>query len=166
MEVIYSYMPAKVCTMFTFLIICAIIAWIDIQKQTIYNEAVAALLVPAIASFFVFPEVGVVSRLLGAVSVSSIMLFICLIRPGAFGGGDIKLMVPIGLYLGLERTLTAGCLSVFIGAVWGIAVVLKSVWKEEAEAGKSKGAFGKSLHQMQIPLGPALCLGAVIAMLL
>lgn len=158
MEALTFNTLTQACTMFTFLIICVIIAWIDIQKQTIYNEAVAALLVPAIASFFVFPEVGVVSRLLGAVSVSSIMLFICLIRPGAFGGGDIKLMVPIGLYLGLERTLTAGCLSVFIGAVWGIAVVAKSVRK--------KGPFEKDLGQMQMPFGPGLCMGAVITILL
>ena len=69
----------------TFTIICAIIAWMDIQKQKIYNEAVAVLFVPAIVSFFVFPEIPIASRFLGAVSVSSIMLLVSVISPGTFG---------------------------------------------------------------------------------
>ena len=146
METISFYVLAKTCIMLTFLIICAVIAWIDIQKQKIYNEAVAALFVPAIVSFFVFPEMSPGSRLLGALSVSGIMLFICLIRPGAFGGGDIKLMMPVGLYLGLERTLAAGCLAVCIGVIWGLAAAFK--------------------RQKRFPFGPSLCLGAAIALLL
>ena len=71
-------------------------AIMDIQKQKIYNETVAVLFVPAIVSFFVFPEVSMISRLLGAVSVSGIMLLICLLVPRAFGGGDIKLLSAIG----------------------------------------------------------------------
>ena len=72
-------------------------AIMDIQKQKIYNETVAVLFVPAIVSFFVFPELGIISRLLGAISVSGIMLLMCLCLPGVFGGGDIKFMVPVGL---------------------------------------------------------------------
>lgn len=129
---------------FTFTIICAIIAWMDIQKQKIYNEAVAVLFVPAIVSFFVFTEPPIMSRVLGAVSVSGIMLLASLISPGAFGGGDIKMMVPVGLFLGLERTLVAGLVALVLGAVWCLFHLFR----------RKRFAFG-----------PALCLGSVTALL-
>ncbi len=141
--------------MLTFMIICAVIALIDIQKQKIYNEAVAALLVPAIVSFFVFPEVSPASRVLGAVSVSGIMLFVCLIKPGAFGGGDIKLMVSVGLFLGHERTLTAAVLAVFAGGLWGTVMLLTAAFRGQKGVGK-----------VTIPFGPALCVGTMLSMLL
>ena len=100
-------------------------AIIDIQKQKIYNETVAALFVPAIVSFFVFPELGIISRLLGAVAVSGIMLSICICAPGAFGGGDIKFMVPVGLMLGVERTMLAGMVAVFLAGSWSILLVMR-----------------------------------------
>ena len=144
-------MAGKAVLMGTFLIICVIISYIDIQKQTIYNEAVAALFVPAIVSFFVFPEITPLSRMLGAVSVSGLMLFISMLKPGAFGGGDIKMMIPIGLFLGLEKTLIAWILAVFIEA-------LLIVWK------LIRKAFIYSESSGKLPFGPALCLGSVIAM--
>lgn len=130
--------------MFTFTIICAVIAWMDIQKQKIYNEAVAVLFVPAIVSFFVFPELPIMSRVLGAVSVSGIMLLASLISPGAFGGGDIKMMVPVGLFLGLQRTLVAGLVALVLGAVWCLVHCFRS---------------------RRFAFGPALGLGSVTALL-
>lgn len=120
-------------------------AIIDIQKQKIYNETVAALFVPAIVSFFVFPELGIISRLLGAVAVSGIMLSICICAPGAFGGGDIKFMVPVGLMLGVERTMLAGMVAVFLAGSWSILLVMR----------------GKIL---KFPFGPALCIGSFVAL--
>lgn len=131
----------------TFMIICAIIAWMDIQKQKIYNEAVAVLFVPAIVSFFVFPEIPIASRFLGAVSVSGIMLLASVISPGAFGGGDIKMMVPVGLFLGLERTLVAGKVALAVEGVLCLWLLLKRV------------------RRNRLPFGPTLCLGSVTALL-
>ena len=129
---------------FTFTIICAVIAWMDIQKQKIYNEAVAVLFVPAIVSFFVFPEFPIMSRVLGAVSVSGVMLLVSLISPGAFGGGDIKMMVPVGLFLGVERTLVAGLVALVLGGVWCLVHRFRS---------------------RRFAFGPALGLGSVTALL-
>ena len=84
--------------------------------------------------------------LLGAVSVSGIMLLICLCVPGAFGGGDIKFMVPAGLMLGLEGSMLAGMLAVFLAGIWGIRLVIR----------------GKGL---KFPFGPALCIGSFVALM-
>ena len=130
----------------TFLIMCVVIAYTDIQKQKIYNEAVAVLFVPAIVSFFVFPEVSALSRVLGAVSVSGLMTIICLLIPGAFGGGDIKMMVPTGLFLGLEGTLLAGFTALLSAAIYSVVL-----WCKEQN------------RKREFAFGPALCIGIVIA---
>ena len=142
----------------TFTIICVAIAIIDIQKQKIYNEAVAVLLVPAIVSFFVCPGVSMPSRLLGAVSASGLMIVMCLLIPGAFGGGDIKLMVPVGLFLGGERSVAAWMLAVLIGGFWGVCTVIWCMWKERSGQDHSIG------KNMEFPFGPALCMGSVAVM--
>ena len=119
-------------------------AIMDIQKQKIYNETVAVLFVPAIVSFFVFPEVSMISRLFGAVSDSGIMLLICLLVPRAFGGGDIKFMIPVGLLLGVERTLLAGMLAVIFAGGWSLLILGR--------------------RDKKFPFGPALCLGSFVSL--
>lgn len=63
--------------------------------------------------------------------------------PGAFGGGDIKLMAAAGILLGAKLTGTAFFFSVLAGGVYGIYLL----------AGKKKG--GKD----HFAFGPFLCLG-------
>ena len=147
-------MIVKAVLSITFVITCVAIAIIDIQKQKIYNETVAVLLVPAIVSFFSYPEISPASRFLGALSVSGVMLFMCLMIPGAFGGGDIKLMVPVGMFLGLERTLAAGLFAVLVGGLWSVAVLVKRYGKRRRTGNGS----------MEFPFGPALCIGSIVAL--
>ena len=130
----------------TFGIICVVTAIIDIQKQKIYNETVAVLFVPAIVSFFVFPKISMISRLLGAISVSGGMLLICLLVPGAFGGGDIKFMIPTGFMLGLKGVLYAWVLAIFAAGCWCCMIL-----------GRGEKNF---------PFGPALCMGSFAALVM
>ena len=99
----------------------------------------------------------------GAVSVSGLMLMICVLMPGAFGGGDIKFMVPVGLFLGLEKTVAAWVLSVFLGALWVVAEVLLRWWNTQNREGH-KATCRKAvenLREMTFPFGPALCIGSI-----
>ena len=66
--------------------------------------------------------------------------------PGGMGGGDIKLMGMLGLFLGLKAVLITIFLGSFIGAVFGIA---------------GKLFFGKG---SKIPFGPYLVAGALAAL--
>jgi prepilin peptidase CpaA len=43
---------------------------------------------------------------------------------GGMGAGDVKLMAGVGAWLGWETTLFAFCISTFVGAIMGIAMVL------------------------------------------
>ena len=59
---------------------------------------------------------------LGAVSVSLLLLIIFLVSQGrAIGGGDIKLMAAAGLFLGLKLTIVAFLLGCLYGSVIHIA---------------------------------------------
>lgn len=139
----------------TFLMTGAWIAYTDIQKQKIYNEAVAALLVPAIVSFFVFPEITPGSRIAGGVSVSGLMLLISLFRPGAFGGGDIKFAVPLGLFLGLRRMLYTGGIAVFLAAFLVVCRIICQTHKEPRKQ--------LSGRQSSLPFGPAMYIGGILS---
>ena len=58
----------------------------------------AAIVLLAAAAMLLDRNTGIASRLLGALCVSAPMLALTLVIPGAFGGGDIKLMAAAGLF--------------------------------------------------------------------
>ena len=88
-------------------------------------------------------------RLLGAAAVSLPMFLISLLRPGAFGGGDIKLMAGCGFFLGLNAVLRAFSLAVLCGGGWALYLLLS----------------GKAAGKDRFPFGPFLCAGMAAVML-
>ncbi|KAB2951307.1 prepilin peptidase [Heliorestis acidaminivorans] len=84
--------------------------------------------------------------LIGALVGGGILLLIAILSKGGMGGGDIKLAAVLGLYLGWPQILLILFLSFFIGAIAGIAIVLRK---------------GKTMKEA-IPFGPYLALAAVI----
>ena len=86
------------------------------------NGLVIACIVPATMAVFAFPNVKIMERLIGVFSVSLPLVAITLAVPGAFGGGDIKLMAVIGFFLGWKMSLTAFMLAVFSGGIYGIGL--------------------------------------------
>lgn len=81
-------------------------------------------------------------------SVSLPLFAITLAVPGAFGGGDIKLMAVIGFFLGWKMSLTAFMLAVFSGGIYGIGLLLS----------KKKGA------KEHFAFGPFLCAGTALTL--
>ena len=130
------------------ILIC--ITMIDFDTMIIPNGLVLALMAPALVSFFFFPELGLLSRVIGIVAISLPMLLLTLFIPDAFGGGDIKLMATCGLVLGLPKGLLAAMagLSLLLFYV-AIYQILCRVQRREA-----KKAF---------PLAPFLSAGCLFA---
>jgi leader peptidase (prepilin peptidase)/N-methyltransferase len=122
------------------------ITFIDFDTMTIPNALVVALMVPAVFSFFVFPEPGFLARLIGIFSISLPMLILTMIIPDAFGGGDIKLMAVAGFLLGWAASL----LATFIALVLGGTVATYYILKKR-----------KDKH---MPFGPYLCIGIYLSM--
>lgn len=97
---------------------------------------------------FAFSDVTLTERLIGFFSVSLPLFAITLAVPGAFGGGDIKLMAVIGFFLGWKMSLTAFMLAVFSGGIYGIGLLLS----------KKKGA------KEHFAFGPFLCAGTALTL--
>lgn len=127
------------------ILIC--ITMIDFDTMTIPNGLVLALMAPALLSFFLFPEVGILSRVIGIFVISLPMLILTLFIPEAFGGGDIKLMAVAGFMLGWGDTLLAA----FIGIVLGGAVAVYLLLKKTTDK--------------HMAFGPYLCIGIMTALL-
>ena len=137
-----------VVTVFSLLTLLLIIAQIDQQTMEIPNGLVIACIVPAVMAVFAFPDVTLTERLIGFFSVSLPLFAITLAVPGAFGGGDIKLMAVIGFFLGWKMSLTAFMLAVFSGGIYGIGLLLS----------KKKGA------KEHFAFGPFLCAGTALTL--
>lgn len=129
-------------------LLCAI-ALIDAETQIIPDRLNLAVGLCAPFALLLLPEVTPQARLLGAFCVSLPMFVLALAIPGAFGGGDIKLMFAAGLCLGWKNTLLGLFLAVVTGggyAAWLLAT-------------------GKKGRRDHFAFGPFLCAGVAAALL-
>jgi leader peptidase (prepilin peptidase) / N-methyltransferase len=122
------------------------IIYIDLMYQIIpdtLNAAGAALgLLNLVVS-----HLTLTSALLGAVVGGSIMLVIAVISRGGMGGGDIKMVTVMGLFLGLKFTFVALFLSFIIGGLGSLLLIICGL--------KHRKDF--------IPFGPFLAIGGFAA---
>ncbi len=133
------------------LAVCGIllsVALIDAETQIIPDRLNAALAVCGVLSIVLSPAAWL-PHVIGALCVSVPMVILCLAIPGAFGGGDIKLMAAAGLFLGWQNTLLAMFFGILGGGFYGIYLLA-------AKKAEKKDHFA---------FGPFLCVGIVIAML-
>jgi leader peptidase (prepilin peptidase)/N-methyltransferase len=133
---------------FAVLCILVVITLIDAETMEIPNGLNIALLVCGILAIFVAPELSLVSRVIGLLCISVPLFVIALIIPGAFGGGDVKLMAAAGFLLGWQATLVAAFIGILIGGAWGIYLM----------------ASGKKGAKAHFAFGPALCAGIATAL--
>lgn len=94
----YKEKPAVALTVFLFFCILTVVTFMDIDTMEIEDGSWIAIYILAVAACFTMPEISLVSRLIGVVCVSIPMLLLTLAVPGAFGGGDIKLMGACGAF--------------------------------------------------------------------
>lgn len=135
-----------ICLLFAVL---SAVAQADKKTMTIPDQLVLATLGVGVLSIPLFPEIGLQDRMLGMCSASLLLLGITLCVPGAFGGGDIKLMAACGLFLGWRCSLLALGIAIFAGAAYGARML----------------ATGKADRKARIAFGPFLCIGTAAAVL-
>ena len=137
----------------TFFSILIVISGIDIEKGIIPNKLVMVLggwvIVWQITFPDVYPGVTIWQALAGAFIGSGFLFFVALISKGKMGGGDIKLMLPAGFFLGPSMTALAIFLAALVGSVVGIGLMVFKI----------KG------RKDPIPFGPFLSAGIFIASL-
>lgn len=136
--------------MYLFLVLLAIVAFVDMSAMKIPNRLVAAVALLGALSIPLFPEISLWERGFGMLCVSLPMFMITLIVPGGFGGGDIKLMAVFGLFLGYKKIALAFVVAIMAAGIYCIRML----------------AMGKMERKSRFAFGPFLCLGISIAITL
>lgn len=131
-----------------FLALLIAIAYYDFRHHRIPDTYCVAILIFGMVAAGGW-GLSVNERVFGGLAVSAGMVLLAVCRPGAFGGGDIKLSAAAGLGLGWRCMLLAFILAVLSAGIY--AAYLLFCQRE----GMSR----------RFALGPFLCLGLCISFL-
>lgn len=130
-----------------FLSLLAAASWSDFRYRRIPDTVSAAVALTGIAAVWAMPETGIGERIAGMLALSVPFFLITMIKPGVFGGGDIKLLAAGGLFLGMRLSWTAFAAAMTAAGMYSGFLVLK----------------GKSRKE-KFALGPFLCMGMAISL--
>lgn len=119
----------------------------DTTYKRIPNAVLLTFLPLICISRAIWPQELWYSYLLGGMLGFGLLLVIALIKPGAMGMGDVKLLGLLGLGIGWQHVL----LTLFLGAVIGMLITIVLLFT------------GKVKWKGTIPFGPSLCAGALLA---
>ncbi len=132
---------------FIVLQLCYIGFW-DWKTKKISNKAAGLLLILILLNNILTQTSIDRDHAAGILIVSIPMLFLTVIWPGSFGGGDIKLMAVCGLWMGCRGVVRAFVYAVFAAAIYALYLLIKE-----------KG------RKAEFALGPFLCLGIMLCFL-
>lgn len=141
--------PLEILIFSVFFCVLTFIAYSDIKNKKIGNISCIIILLISVISYYAITEISVYSRMFGFICVSLPMLIIACMVPGAFGGGDIKLMAVCGAFLGYKMIVAATMIAFLTGGLWSIIMLAKNK---------------KALHD-SFAFGPFLCAGMVLVVL-
>lgn len=119
------------------------IAWEDARTRHIRGRWILLYGVLGIWNEWMEKGIDLGESAAGFLSVSSVLVLVNLLRPGSFGGGDIKLTAVAGTVLGWERNFAAFAMAMWLSGIF-CAVML---------------AARRMTRKSTIPLGPFLCAG-------
>lgn len=147
---LYAIVPSihlvKALALTCFLIVVSII---DYDYSLIYDNVLIPMAVIGVAVNLFIGDIKTLNMLIAALLGGSIFLMLAIVSKGGFGGGDIKFMACIGLWLGLKFTILAVLLSFIFGGL-GAAILL--LLKKKTIADK-------------FPYGPYIAIASFITLL-
>lgn len=144
----FSFELIKALILTSFLIV---ITFIDLDHQLILDKVLMWMAGAGVAInlFTGLPMPGIWHMLLAAAVGGGFMLIVAVLTRGGMGGGDIKFMAVLGLWLGWPYILLTMLLSFVIGGVVGLLLLLL----------KRKG------RKDFIPFGPFIAAAAYVTFL-
>lgn len=125
------------------------ISFIDMEHKIIPNKVILIGLIAGVAFRLIMINYGVWDYIVGFLVGGGVLLLISLLSGGGMGGGDIKLMAMIGLFVGWKLTISTLFLAVVLGAIGGIAMIL----------------FKIKTRKDYIPFGPYISIACLISIL-
>ncbi len=140
---------------FAALFLCVLIALalIDLEHQILPDSLTLGGAAVFLAYSFVNPRLGPLEALLGGVGAALVfyLLFVIYLkvrRIEGLGMGDVKMMLLLGAFLGVERLITA----VFLASLSGLLVGLWFI------------VFRRKTLRFALPFGTFLALGATVSL--
>ena len=133
---------------------CFLLCWlwllwlIDYRFQFIFDDSLLPLVVVGLAATPWLPF-SIWQRLAAGAGAFVVLALLAILGRGALGGGDVKMMAVLGLWLGVNGIITAASVGFIIG---GIAAIVMLLFKVHGR----KDFFAS---------GPFLIIGAVVAWL-
>lgn len=147
---LYTIVPSihlfKALVFTCFLIVISII---DYDLSLILDNVLIPMAAIGVAINLFVGDIKTLNMLFSALLGGSIFLLLAIVSKGGFGGGDIKFMACIGLWLGLKYTVLAVLLSFMFGGL-GAAILL---------------LFKKKTLSDKFPYGPYIALASFISLL-
>ncbi len=122
------------------------LAMIDIQHQILPDRLTLTGLAAGLLISFIRPEFSPLEAVAGVLAGGGLLLIIAVISKGGLGGGDIKLMMMVGSFVGPIQVLVA----IFLGAILGLLTSLPGI------------ISGSLKLKSRLPFGPFLGLASVI----
>ncbi|AEF17192.1 Prepilin peptidase [Thermoanaerobacterium xylanolyticum LX-11] len=126
-----------------------VITFIDMEHKIIPNKVILIGLIAGAAFRVLMFNYGLWDYIVGFLIGGGVLLLISLLSGGGMGGGDIKLMAMIGLFIGWKLTISTLFLAVVLGAIGGIAMIL----------------FKIKTRKDYIPFGPYISIACLISIL-
>lgn len=133
---------------------CFLLCWlwllwlIDYRFQFIFDDSLVPLLTVAVVATPWLPF-SIWQRLAAGAGAFVVLAALAILGRGALGGGDVKMMAVLGLWLGVNGIITTACIGFILGGVAAIIMLLCKVhWRKDFFA-----------------FGPFLIIGAVVAWL-
>lgn len=106
-----------------FICFLIVISFIDYDHSLIYDKVLLPMAVVGVIFNIIIGDIVLPNMLIAALLGGSIFLMLAIISKGGFGGGDIKFMTCLGLWLGLKYTILAVIMSFILGGL-GAAILL------------------------------------------
>lgn len=126
-----------------------VISFIDYDYSLIFDNVLIPMALIGVAFNLFIGDIKILNMFFSGLLGGSIFLALAVVSRGGFGGGDIKLMSVIGLWLGIKYTILAVFLSFIFGGLGAaILVILK-----------------KKTIKDKFPYGPYIALASFIALL-
>src|SRR4051794_6165540 len=126
------------------------ITLIDLEHRIIPNRIVLPGCAAAIALLGALDPGRLPEHVIAGVAAYVLLDVAAFLRPGAMGGGDVKLALMLGLFLG-GAVVPALFVAFIAGSIIGVAII--------ARIGLEKG------RKTGIPFGPYLALGGVVGII-
>ena len=103
---------------------CVLFSATDWEQHVIFDR----MLIPfaVLGLLFTLLSGGLLNHILAAAAGGIVFLLLSILTKGGIGGGDIKLIAALGLWLGTDQLLTVACTGMILG---GVAALLLLVTK-------------------------------------